>query len=179
VDLQISKLHRTVFLLLCLTINTFVGLGQEATNSNINQLQIEKKHFLSINPIKPFIGLPNLHYEYQLRSGIGITAFSEILAYEVIRDFEHPDMVNTFGISFYPFLRDKVINQGWFVNINASYILYFRESDRVNSFANGLQLGHKWLFENNIFIEPKILINYSYQNKALLPGFEILVGFRF
>lgn len=63
------------------------------------------EHFTAINPIKPFIGLPNLHYEYQFKKGWGITAFSEVLAYDVIKDFNHPDMVNTLGFSYYWIFR--------------------------------------------------------------------------
>jgi len=181
-SLPCIKIKSQIFTLLFLIINNTVGFGQEDAKNSILQEKhalSEKRHFLSINPIKPFIGLPNIHYEYQARKNIGITAFSEVLALEVIKDFEHPDMVSTLGISFYPFLGEKEINQGLFLNINTSYILYFRESEKINSFANGVQIGFKHLFKNIFFIEPKLLINYVYQEKSVLPGFEVLIGFRF
>ncbi|MFN6943761.1 MAG: hypothetical protein ACK4ND_02365 [Cytophagaceae bacterium] len=166
----------------CIFLLTFASpkiSGQELSDKEIIQSEKcvnKKSHFISINPIKPFIGLPNVFYEYQIKKKIGVTAFSEILAYTVIPNFNHPDAVNTIGFSFYPFMDNQTINHGLFININTSYITYFRDRAKGNSFANGIQIGHKWLLKRSIFLEPKLVLNYSYKGKNVMPGMEFLVG---
>ncbi|MGF1635581.1 MAG: hypothetical protein ACFCUU_00810 [Cyclobacteriaceae bacterium] len=159
-----------------------MAFGQESENNGSPQSKendIVKRNFIATNPVKPIIGLLNLNYEYQIRKKIGISAYSEILAYTVISDFNHPDAINTIGFSFYPFMDHLTINQGAFINLNTSYILYFRDDSIVNSFANGIHIGYKWLFRKNLFLEPKLLLNYTYENKEVLPGLEILMGVNF
>ncbi|MCC5916433.1 MAG: hypothetical protein JJU02_03805 [Cryomorphaceae bacterium] len=138
----------------------------------------DKRNFIAINPIKPFIGLPNLHYEYQIRSKIGLTAFSEVHLYKVISNFDHPDAVHTLGVSLYPFVKSQSNNRGFFVNLNTSLISYFRENNQSNHLANGVQLGFKNLFSNDLFLEPKLLLNYLHAENELLPGIELMVGLR-
>jgi hypothetical protein len=107
---------------------------------------------------------------------LGFTAFSEVLAYTVIPNFDHPDFVNTLGFSFYPFMENQAVNQGVFININTSYIGYFRDNSKNNSFANGIQIGYKKLFGKSWFLEPKLVLNYTYQMRTIMPGFELLLG---
>jgi hypothetical protein len=173
---SIFKIKTPVLMILFLLLASRVASGQEQSNTHLPN---DMRHFISTNPIKPIIGLLNVHYEYQVWQGFGITAFSEVLAIEVIKDFDHPDMVSTLGVSLYPLLGDKEINQALFVNLNTSYIQYFRDDVKFNSFANGAQVGYKWLLDSNKFLEPKVLINYVYQENSVLPGFELLLGLRF
>lgn len=107
----------------------------------IHSLNSDKKNFISLNPIKPFIGLPNLHSKFQLRTKTGITALSEILAYIIIGDFNHPVFLDTIGFPFYPFMDKQVINQGAFLYLNWIYVAYFRDINDSKSFANGIHIG--------------------------------------
>lgn len=176
VTIKLSYIY--CFLIIVLALQKIV-YGQELTDIENNQnteFTSKKRNFISINPIKPFIGLPNLQYEFQVRKKLGVTAFSEILAYTVIPNFNHPDAVNTIGFSYYPFMGSQTINQGAFVNVNTSYVVNFRDNSKSNSFANGVQIGYKWLLAKSIFLEPKLVLNYIYQEKNILPGFEVLVG---
>lgn len=174
-----SMVFKRSFVVILVFFSQLVAYSQDAIKTEANQSEkvIDgKRHFIAINPIKPCIGLPNLHYEFQLRNKLGFTAFSELLAYTVIPNFNHPDFVNTFGFSFYPFMENQAVNQGAFININTSYIGYFRDNSKNNSFANGIQIGYKKLFGKSWFLEPKLVLNYTYQMRTIMPGFELLLG---
>ena len=139
----------------------------------------KRLHSLSINPMKPFLGLINLNYELQFVRRFSISVFSEYLAFTTIKNFEHPKMVNKIGFSYYPLLQDSSINYNFFVNLNIGYVSYFNFNSQKDSYTNGIEIGYKWILKNRIIIQPKGLLNYQYSEKIFLPGFEAFLGFLF
>lgn len=160
-----------IFILLLLTH----GYG----TSKEKERRPDKRHSISINPVKPFMGLLNVEYGYELRSKFGSSLFLEYRACSGLIPLPsgHPDFVSTLGVGYYPMTGEGRNNHGVFVRVVGNYVLFKDSQTGSNGFGNGINLGYKWLLEGGFCIQARGILNYTYKDREILPGFGVLIGY--
>ncbi len=124
---------------------------------------------LAINPMKPFLGLINLEFEYQFSPQMSVHIFAEYL----FRKTDHPDFVLYIGPRYYYSSSDKV--SGLYSGLNLGYT-FFKEDAANNTITIGGELGYKIFINDLFFVLPRGLITYPIRTPKVLPGFECLGG---
>ena len=142
-----------------------------------NQLPVAV-HRLSIsaNPVKFFIGLPNLEIEYQVTAFLTVNAFAEYLVFEyVLSKAVHPEAVVRLGARWYPFEHTGPEVEGLYVSPFASFA-YSSANGESTGFGLGAEGGFKWIFWQTAFALPRLLLTWPVGTLRLIPGFELLLG---
>ncbi len=91
---------------------------------------------LAINPLKPFLGLINLEFEYQFSPQMSVHIFTEYL----FKKADHPDFVLYIGPRYYYSSSDKV--SGFYSGFNLGYT-FFKEDAENSSIIVGFEIGDK------------------------------------
>ena len=142
--------------------------SQNNTNPTLND-QRGKAISLAINPLKPFLGLINLEFEYQFSPHMSVHIFTEYL----YKKADHPDFVLYIGPRYYYSSSSKA--SGLYSGFNLGYTLFKGDTKNGSIFIGG-ELGCKIYANDSIFFLPRGLIMYPIGTSKVLPGFECLGG---
>lgn len=157
---------RLLIIVLILPIN-FIWSKDNANPTS--DYQREKTISLAINPLKPFLGLINLEFEYQLSPQISVHIFVEYL----FKESDHPDFVLYMGPRYYYSRYSNV--SGLYSGFNLGYF-HFKGNIKKSTLTIGGESGYKILVNDLFYILPRGLITYPIRTPKVLPGFECLGG---
>ncbi|MBD3284859.1 DUF3575 domain-containing protein [candidate division WOR-3 bacterium] len=144
------------------------------------ETSITRRLSVGINPLKPFMGLPNIELEYQLIRRFSVHAFTEYWAYNTFLspDETHPDLVIRTGPRYYFYSPVESANvSGFFAGIPLGYV-WFEGNLHQSALTLGAELGYKFLLGKRFYALPRGLLTYPLDSDKILPGFEILLGVR-
>ena len=127
---------------------------------------------LAINPLKPFLGLINLEFEYRFSPRISFHIFGEVL----LREKDHPDIVLSAGPRFYR--SDQKDTAGLYTGLNGGFIWYRADSENSRLTLGG-ELGFKAYLGKSFYLLPRGLLTWPVGSTGVLPGFECLGGYSF
>ena len=147
---------------------------------NLLSQDLNKKgvFLISTNPFKLIYGIVNLEIEYQISPSISIELGSEyVFGHYIIRKSKHPDFIFRIGPRYH-FYHDKDYGDkkdlytGLFSGYSGS-----QDYNEHTSYFLGMDLGYKYQFNKNTFVNAKGLITYPIKKYKILPGIEGLLGY--
>jgi len=157
-------------------VKTGFSREQGDTLAKTNRLGIK------INPYKPFLGLANIGFEYQLYRHFSVSLFAEYVFAEKLiigKDIEHPVFV--FELSPRYYFSEQEPLSGFFAAPVTGFTLKRKDSKEAQGFILGAESGYKFLIgkKSRFFIEPKLILLYNFSaTEKFLPGIEGHLGIR-
>lgn len=161
-----------------ITVKILIALFTITSTLLSQNMNKEGVILISTNPFKIIYGIVNLEIEYQISPSVSIELGSEyVIAHYIIKESKHPDFVFRLGPRYHVYHNKDYSNKkDLYSGVFGGYS-WSKDYDEHTSYFLGMDLGYKYQFNQNIFMNAKGLITYPLKKPKILPGAEGLLGY--
>lgn len=158
--------RRASFFLRVLIASVLLALPVQASSG------APPRHWFSLNPVKPFQGAAHLEYELTVLRHLSVRAAGE---YRLVHDARRPDWSGQVGLRWW-FAPAFGVQSGLFSGLQTG-LAEAREHRAVGTgpFV-GVDAGFRHLISPNLFLLPKVTIDFGLETRDVRPGLEVMLG---